>query len=101
LISYLENISLCLIIYADAIADITPQLITLNQRTKSDRYHRNNHSSANVPIKIVFSRIRCPIPKDHFRYRIPRCEILFWFQERKGKSNQSKATIDEKRLREV
>jgi hypothetical protein len=35
LIIYLENIFLCLIVYADAIADITPQFITLNQRTKS------------------------------------------------------------------
>jgi hypothetical protein len=31
--------------YADAIVDITPQFITLNQRTKSDRYHKNKHSS--------------------------------------------------------
>jgi hypothetical protein len=30
---------------------------------------------------------------------IPMCEILFWFQERKDKSNQSKAAIDKKRLR--
>jgi hypothetical protein len=28
----------------DANADITPQLITLNQRTKSNRYHKNKHS---------------------------------------------------------
>jgi hypothetical protein len=36
---------LCLIVYADAIVDITPPLITLNQRTKSNRYHKNKHSS--------------------------------------------------------
>jgi hypothetical protein len=28
-------------VYADAIVDITPQLITLNQRTKSNKYHKN------------------------------------------------------------
>jgi hypothetical protein len=36
---------LCLCVYADAIVDITPQLITLNQRSKSDKYHKNKHSS--------------------------------------------------------
>jgi hypothetical protein len=32
--------------YADVIVEITPQLITLNQRSKSDMYHKNKHSSA-------------------------------------------------------
>jgi hypothetical protein len=32
-------------IYADVIVGITPQLITLNQRTKSDKYHKTKHSS--------------------------------------------------------
>jgi hypothetical protein len=36
---------LCLYVYVDAIVEITPQLITLNQRTKSDNYHKNKHSS--------------------------------------------------------
>jgi hypothetical protein len=45
LINYLENIFLCLITYADAIVDITPQLITFSQRTKSDMYQKNKHSS--------------------------------------------------------
>jgi hypothetical protein len=31
--------------YLDAIGDITPQPITLNQRTKSDNFHKNKHSS--------------------------------------------------------
>ena len=35
-----------LYVYADGIVDITPQLITLNQRFKSDKYHKNKHSSA-------------------------------------------------------
>jgi hypothetical protein len=30
-------------VYADVIVDITPQLITLNQRSKSDMYHKNKH----------------------------------------------------------
>jgi hypothetical protein len=33
--------------------DITPQLVTLNQRSKSNMYHKNNHSSIQIPIKIV------------------------------------------------
>jgi hypothetical protein len=36
---------LCLYVYVDAIVDITPQLITLNQRSKSDKYHKNKHSN--------------------------------------------------------
>jgi hypothetical protein len=35
----------CLYVYVDAIADIPPQLITLNQRSKSDKYHKDKHSS--------------------------------------------------------
>jgi hypothetical protein len=35
---------LCLYVYVDVIVDITPQLITLNQKSKSDRYHKNKHS---------------------------------------------------------
>jgi hypothetical protein len=31
--------------YVDAIVDITPQPITLNQRTKSSRFHKNKYSS--------------------------------------------------------
>jgi hypothetical protein len=36
---------LCLSVYVDAIVDITPQPIILNQRSKSDKYHKNKHSS--------------------------------------------------------
>jgi hypothetical protein len=39
------SIFLCLDIYADVIVDIDPQPITLNQRSKSDKYHKNKHSS--------------------------------------------------------
>jgi hypothetical protein len=35
---------LCLYAYADAIVDITPQLITFNQRTKSNSFRKNKHS---------------------------------------------------------
>jgi hypothetical protein len=34
-----------LYVYAYVTVDITPQLITLNQRSKSDKYHKNKHSS--------------------------------------------------------
>jgi hypothetical protein len=34
-------------------------------------------------------------------YRISKCEIHICLIERKGKNNQSKAEIDEKRLRKV
>jgi hypothetical protein len=36
---------LCLYIYVDVIVDITPQPITLNQKSKSDMYQKNKHSS--------------------------------------------------------
>ena len=42
-----------LYVYADVILDITPQLITLNQRSKSDMYHKNKHSSIQIFTKIV------------------------------------------------
>jgi hypothetical protein len=35
-----------LYVCADVIVDITPQLITLNQRSKLDKYHKNKHSSS-------------------------------------------------------
>jgi hypothetical protein len=44
---------LCLYVYVDVIVDITPQLITLNQRIKSDKYHKNKHSSIPISTKIV------------------------------------------------
>jgi hypothetical protein len=34
-----------LYVYVDVIVGITPQLITLNQRSKLDKYHKNKHSS--------------------------------------------------------
>jgi hypothetical protein len=42
-----------ILIYVDVIVDITPQLITLNQRSKSDKYHKNKHSSIQIYTKIV------------------------------------------------
>jgi hypothetical protein len=47
------SIFLCLDIYGDVIVDNDPQPITLNQRSKSDKYHKNKHSSIQIPIKIV------------------------------------------------
>jgi hypothetical protein len=81
--------------------DITPQLITLNQRTKSDKNHKNNiqvHRYQKNSFVFV-PKIRSPIPKSHFRHKISKCEIHFCLLERKDKNNQSKAEIDEKRLR--
>jgi hypothetical protein len=34
-----------LYVYADVIVDVTPQFITLSQRSKSNKYHKNKHSS--------------------------------------------------------
>jgi hypothetical protein len=82
--------------------DITPQLITLNQRSKSDKYHKNKHSSIPIFTKIVdffVPKSRSPIPKGHFRYGISMCEIHICLLERKDKNNQSKEEIDEKRVR--
>jgi hypothetical protein len=93
---------LCLYVCADAIVDITPQLITLNQRTKSNRYHKKKTFKRIDTYKNSFvfvPKIRYTIPKGHFRYKISKSEIHFWSLE--GKSNQSKEAIDEKRLREV
>ena len=42
-----------LYVYADVIVDITPQLITLNQRSKSDMYHKNKHSSIQIFTKKI------------------------------------------------
>jgi hypothetical protein len=44
---------LCLYVYADVIVDITPQLITLNQRSKSDMYDKKKHSSIQIFTKIL------------------------------------------------
>jgi hypothetical protein len=43
---------LCLV-YVDVIMDITPQLITLNQKSKSDMYHKNKHSGIQIFTNIV------------------------------------------------
>ena len=50
---------------------------------------------------VFVPKSRYPIPKGHFRHRISKCEIHICLLERKGKNNQSKAEIDEKRLRKV
>jgi hypothetical protein len=59
-------IYLCLYVYADVIVDITPQLITLNQRSKSDMYHKNKYSSIQFFTKNSFgfvAKSRSPILK--------------------------------------
>ena len=47
------SIFLFMYVYVGAIVDIIPQLITLNQRSKSDMYHKNKHSSIQILTKIV------------------------------------------------
>jgi uncharacterized ion transporter superfamily protein YfcC len=42
-----------LYVYADVIAYITPQPFTLNQRSKSNKYHKDKHSSISIFMKIV------------------------------------------------
>jgi hypothetical protein len=67
-----------LYVYANVIVDITPQPITLNQRSKSDKYHKNKHSSIRIFTKIVLifvPRSRSSISKGLFRYGILKCEI--------------------------
>jgi hypothetical protein len=73
--------------YADVIMDITSQLITLNQGSKSDKYHKNKHSSIQIFTKIVLvffcSKNRSPIPKGHFRHKISKYEIHICLKKEK------------------
>jgi hypothetical protein len=67
-----------LYVYADAIVDITRQLISLNQRTKSNSYHKNKTFKYIDTYKNSFvfvPKIMSLISKGHFRYRISKCEI--------------------------
>jgi hypothetical protein len=52
LFSYLMNF-IYLFLCLDVIVDTIPQLFTLNQRSKSNKYHKNKHSSVWITIKIV------------------------------------------------
>jgi hypothetical protein len=92
-----------LYVYADVIVDITPQLITLNQRSKSNQVSlEQTFKFINIYIKNSFvfvPKSRSPNPKGHFRHRISKCEIQVVFIRKKNKNNQSKAEIDEKRFK--
>ena len=84
--------------------DVTPQLITLNQRIKSDKYHKNKHSSIPISTKIVlllFLILGLLFLKVTLGTGFQSVKSTFFSLERKGKNNQSKAEIDEKRLRKV
>jgi hypothetical protein len=60
--SYFINI-FCLFIYADTIVDITPQIITLNQRIKSSSYHKIKQSSIYIyKNSFVFLFLRVGLP---------------------------------------
>jgi uncharacterized ion transporter superfamily protein YfcC len=84
----MENNLVCLVIifisifflyaYADEIVDITPPLITLNQRSKSDKYHKNKHSSIKIFTKIVlilFLRVGLLSLKVTLGTGFQKCEI--------------------------
>jgi hypothetical protein len=104
LFSYLMNfiyLYLCLYVYADVIVDITPQPITLNQRSKSDKYHKNKHSSISIFTKIVlifFLRVGHLFLKVTLDTGFRSVKSTFVLRK-KRKEYQSKAEIDEKRLR--
>jgi hypothetical protein len=71
-------IYLYLYVYVDVIVDITPQLPTLNQRSKSDKYHKNktfNFIDIYKNSFIFVSKSMSHIPKSHFKHKISECEI--------------------------
>jgi hypothetical protein len=97
-------IFLCLYVYVDVIVDITPQLITLNQRSKSNKYHKNKHSSIQIFTKIVLMiflslRVGLLFLKVTLGTGFQSVKSTVVFRRKKNKSNQSKAALDEKRLR--
>jgi hypothetical protein len=61
LVIFIKYIFLYLCVYADAIVDITPQLITLNQRSKSDKYHKLSIQSYKKNNSFVFLFLRVGI----------------------------------------
>jgi hypothetical protein len=68
------------------IVDITPQLITLNQRSKSNKYHKNKHSSIQIPIKIVlflFLRVGLIFLKVALGTRFQGVKSTFVFRRKK------------------
>jgi hypothetical protein len=78
---------LCLYVYVDVIVDITPQLITLNQRSKSNKYHKNKHSSISIFMKIVliflFLRIGLLFLKVTLGTRFQSVKSTFVFREKR------------------
>jgi hypothetical protein len=48
---------------------------------------------------VFVPKIRSPIPTCHFRYRISKCEIIFCLYKRRDKNSESKASIDEKKIK--
>ena len=81
--------------------DITPQPVTLNRRSKSVKSHKNKHSSIQIFTEIVlilFLRVGLLFLKVTLGTEFQSVKSTFVFGE-KGKNNQSKAEIDEKRLR--
>jgi hypothetical protein len=72
--------------YLDAIVDITPQRITLNQRTKSNSYHKNKTFKRIDTYKNSFvfvPKIRSPIPKVTLGTRFRSVKSTFVFRSEK------------------
>jgi hypothetical protein len=77
LASYFINIFL-LYVYIDVIVDITPQLIALNQRSKSDKYHKNK----TFKFIDIYKNSFIFVPKS--RYPIPKVTLGTGFQSVKS-----------------
>jgi hypothetical protein len=72
--------------YLDAIVDITPQRITLNQRTKSNSYHKNKTFKRIDTYKNSFvfvPKIRSPIPKGTLGTGFQSVKFTFVFRSEK------------------
>jgi hypothetical protein len=77
---------LCLYVYANVVVDITLQLITLNQRSKLDMYHKNKHSSIQIFTKIVlilFLRVGLLFQKVTLGTRFQSVKSTFVFRRKR------------------
>jgi hypothetical protein len=66
-----------------AIVDITPQLITLNQIIKSNKFIRTSFKHINTYKNSFFLGLGLLLLRDNLRCKIPMCEILFVFRREK------------------
>jgi hypothetical protein len=71
-----DILTLYIYIYIYTIMDITPQLITLNQITKSNKFIRTTFKHINTYKNSFVLGLGLLLLRDNLRCRIPRCEIL-------------------------